>query len=93
MGTELGVSEDDLDNIEDEGSDNEECLATMVAVWLRKRSLHPSWKRLVEALRAETVGREDMACDIAEEYLELKVKGQEPTVASSRVLWNETIFV
>ena len=76
IGSELGVSEDDLDNIEDEGEDNEECLSNVLRLWLRKRSLHPSWRKLVEALRAEVVGREDIAHKIAEQYLEPTVEGQ-----------------
>ncbi len=78
VGTELGLSEDDLDNIADKGDDNEECLANMLRVWLRSPSLRPTWEALVKALRDQTVGWENIAIDIAKKYLTPAVEGQEP---------------
>ncbi len=78
IGTELGISQDDLDNIEDGGDDNEECLANMLRVWLRTPSLCPTWEALVKALRDQTVGRENIAVEIAKKYLTPAVEGQEP---------------
>ncbi len=78
IGTELGISQDDLDNIEDEGDDNEECLANMLRVWLRSPSLRPTWEALVKALQDQTVGRENIAIEIAKNYLTPAVEGQEP---------------
>ncbi len=80
MGTELGISQDDLDNIEDEGDNNEECLENMLRVWLRTPSLCPTWKALVKALRDQTVGREDVAIEIKKKYLMPAVEGQEPII-------------
>ena len=69
LGTELGIHVDDLNSIEHDGKDSEECLTNMLTAWLCKRSLKPSWKSLADALQAETVGREDLADDIIEKYL------------------------
>lgn len=68
IGSELGFTEDDLDNFADEGRTNQERLAVMLRSWLHKRSWHPSWDKLIQALRAKTVGREDVAHDIEQEY-------------------------
>ncbi len=69
LGVELGIPVHYLESFEMDGRDVGERLHNTLKVWLRKRSLRPSWERLVEALRAETVDREDIACDIEEEYL------------------------
>ncbi len=69
LGVELGIPVDDLESFEMDGRNVEERLHNMLKAWLRKRSLRPTWERLVAALRAENVDREDIACDIAEEYL------------------------
>ncbi len=76
IGTELGISQDDLENIE--GRNNEERLANMLRVWLRTPSLCPTWQALVNALQYQTVGRENIAVEIAKKYLTPAVEGQEP---------------
>ncbi len=69
LGAELGIPVDDLESFKMDGRDVGERLDNTLKAWLHKRLLRPSWERLVEALRAETVDREDIACDIEEEYL------------------------
>ncbi len=65
LGVELGLQIDDLNvmNREERG-DTEECLHKMLHSWLTKPSLNPSWAALVDALNAQTVGREDIAYEI-----------------------------
>ncbi len=69
LGIELGISVDDLENMRDEGRDNEQRLEKMVMAWLGTQSLLPSWEKLVGALQTEVVGREDVAQDIMDRYL------------------------
>ncbi len=67
LGTELGLSEDDLDSIERDVASVEDCLSRMLTVWLRRPSLSPTWENLVKALRSKWVQREDVATDVIRE--------------------------
>lgn len=62
IGLELGLSVDDLENIE--GRDNGRRLERVLTIWLRRTDLSPSWASLAEALRAPTVDRQDIAHEI-----------------------------
>ncbi len=62
IGLELGISKDDLDCIEK--SDIDRCLEEMLALWLRRPRMNPSWESLVGALKSATVDRMDVAEEI-----------------------------
>ncbi len=64
LGTELGLSEDDLDSIERDEASVEDRLSRMLTMWLRRLSLCPTWENLVKALRSKWVQREDVAKDV-----------------------------
>ncbi len=67
MGTEFGLSEDDLDSIEHDVASAEDRLSRMLTVWLRRPSLCPTWENLVNALRSKLVRQEDVAKDVVGE--------------------------
>ncbi len=68
IGIELGLSYEDLVNLQDEYRLSERCLSHMIHMWLSRRSLRPTWESLIAALREITVGEEGLAADIEEMY-------------------------
>lgn len=73
IGLVLGIPITDLNTIEME-SDNkvDKCLENMITIWLKRRSLNPSWQSLIEALKEPTVGEEGVADDIEKKYVKAK---------------------
>ena len=65
----LGLKKGDVDNIKHEhGNDgNDTCLEEVIYKWLKKRSLNPTWKQILCALRHKTVEEEGLAEDIESE--------------------------
>ncbi len=51
------------------GGDDADCLRLVVTLWLKKRGNNPTWAKLVAALKHETVGDEDVADDLIQNYL------------------------
>ena len=45
------------------------CLQAVIFGWLVSRKLNPSWKKLVEVLRTESVGEEALATEIEQKYV------------------------
>lgn len=73
IGTELNILIVDLETIQIEsGNRVDECLQKMVTLWLKRRSLNPSWQSLVKALREVTVDEEGVAADIEEKFIKAK---------------------
>ncbi len=61
------LSHDQVENIK--GDNNNECLRTVLSLWLKKRDGSQTWAKLLAALRHKTVGEEGVADDIVKEYL------------------------
>ena len=100
IGLKLRLELSDLDNIEDQhaskGSDR--CLQKMIIMWLKKRSLNPSWNTLVDALNAKTVGEEALADSIKEKYVKPAAPEESICVAQdsddkSKGNWDNTLTV
>lgn len=64
LGLELGLKVDQLDAIGAAGRDDAERLEKSLAKWLRSRHLNPNWYALLEALRSNMVGYEDIAYEL-----------------------------
>lgn len=64
VGLELGLHESDLENIKDEHDTNAKRLKRMLAKWLRRARLKPTWQKLINAFKSITVDREDTATNI-----------------------------
>lgn len=69
IGLQLGLTAGTLDAIklEQQGAPGR-CFTEILKLWLRSPKLRPSRSRLIEALRAETVKREDLAEKIEKKY-------------------------
>ena len=66
LGLELDITPDTLDAIkQDNANKTEDCFRAMLTKWLREHQ--PTWSVLAEALRSPSVGRSDLAEDIAEQ--------------------------
>ena len=68
IGEELGLKRSDLKHLK---GDNYMKLGEVVEMWLQRRRLNPTWKTLADALREETVDREDIADKIEHKHLEV----------------------
>ena len=66
FGLALGVDETTLDAIN--GKDDDTCFRMMISKWLKMAYPRPSWEVLVKALCSPSVGRRDIAEEIAEKY-------------------------
>ena len=67
IGLELDVAESQLKIIETDGHGAEERMRTMLDHWLNNATV-PSWKDLVDALKAPTVGESRLATELEEKY-------------------------
>ena len=56
IGLQLSVTIGDLEAIKKDHQESGECLREMLLVWLRKTDPSPTWKALVDALNAPSVG-------------------------------------
>ena len=62
VGLELGLDGEELENIKSQHKPNlTECLNEMILLWLKSINPVPTWKALVEALKATTVGEAQLA--------------------------------
>ena len=68
IGLELDFSADTLDNIESESSDPNGYLLKVLKRYLRRSDPHPTWKRIVAALKSKSVGYEQLADQIERQY-------------------------
>ncbi len=66
IGDRLRLCVSDLENYGNENRTNDQCLRKVILEWLRQRNLRPCWKALIEALRHQTVGEEEVAHDLQE---------------------------
>lgn len=70
FGIEFDFTPQELDDLESQHPhDNDRCLQEVVMMWLKNRSIRPSWVSLIAVLRESTVGEEGIAVDIKEQYL------------------------
>ena len=62
IGLQLGLTAGTLDAIQKTNyNDTDSCFRETLKKWLRSTELNPSWCGLAKALRAPSVGREDLA--------------------------------
>ena len=64
LGIKLGLERSDLNNFESEYTGNDRRLEEVVSLWLKTRSLQPTWKSLIDALKSNTVKEEGLAHDV-----------------------------
>ena len=67
IGLELNVAESQLKIIETDRHGAQERMRTMLDYWLNNATV-PSWKALVDALKAPTVGERRLAKELEEGY-------------------------
>ena len=62
LGLELGVKEEDLDEIKSQcGGKSADCLRDMIKKWLRFFPDKPTWEKLATALEAKAVNEKELA--------------------------------
>ncbi len=66
LGEELGLDTSDLASIRGKDAD---CLDEVLTIWLQRRSLEPTFAKLVKALRDEMVDQEGVAYNVITNYL------------------------
>ena len=67
IGLGLGVDKDELDNIGETYSRNDKKLLEMLKLWLNAGK-DATWKAIVQVLRKNTVGRNNLANEIEKKY-------------------------
>lgn len=72
IGLQLKIIPDVLDKIKGEESDSSNQLREMLKVWLKRAQPKPTWEAVVQALRSQTVGREQEASSLEEKYCQGK---------------------
>ena len=70
IGLELGVDADELESIDDTFRKNDKKLLEMLKKWLAADK-NTTWNALVQALRSNTVGRNDIANEIEKNTVRL----------------------
>ena len=71
IGRQLGLKRPDLTDIETryKAEGNERCLEEMLALWLKRPRLNPTWETLVDALAAKIVDEEALSLSVKEKYM------------------------
>ena len=77
IGVQLDVPTHSLKNIQQQHHDPVDCLTELLDKWMKSATdPPPSWRALIDALRAPTVGEKRLAEELEEKYYSQKEQGK-----------------
>lgn len=77
IGLELEIEEGDLRSLRKQYGDPSDALREMLSIWLKKTG--GSWEKIVEALKAKTVGEDTLAVALEKKYCQRTAISNDPT--------------
>jgi len=68
IGIELKIDVPTLKNIKSTYTDNKDCFREVLKVWLKAVDPKPTWKALVDALKARVIDEQKLAADLEAKF-------------------------
>ena len=86
IGLQLKIPVNTLDCIKDQYADPTDCLREMIERWLKQINPRPTWRALVNALRAQSVGEGRLALELKVQYCHMEGTTKSDSEAENGVI-------